>query len=157
MVELLDELLRKAKEAEGLYCQLVLVVAPAGSGKTAALQEAQRRTGAPLVNVNLELAKQMLELTARQRVLSVGRIMGDIVQMASGRLVLLDDLEMLFDPVLKQDPLRLLEDLSRDKTVIAAWGGSIKDGYLTYGEPGHPEYRRYPVKGFLVVSRETSA
>ena len=38
--------------------------------------------------------------------------------------MLLDHLEILFDPALEQDPLRLLQGVSRDRTVVAAWPGT---------------------------------
>jgi hypothetical protein len=42
---------------------------------------------------------------------------------AQAGLVLLDNIELLFDVHLKQDPLRLLQGLSRNKTVVATWNG----------------------------------
>ena len=52
-----------------MYFRLILMVGPAGSGKTSALQEVSARTSAPLVNVNLELSRRMLDLTERKRAL----------------------------------------------------------------------------------------
>jgi hypothetical protein len=69
----------------------------------------------------------MLDLTERQRALQLPRLLGEIVGEATGELVLLDNIEILFDVHLKQDPLRLLQGLSRNKTVVAAWNGSIMD------------------------------
>jgi hypothetical protein len=73
----------------------------------------------PLVNVNLALSEKLLELTAKQRALRVARIVDDIVQEQAGDTVLLDNIEMLFHPDLKQDPLRLLQSLSRNRTIVA--------------------------------------
>ncbi|MEN6474686.1 MAG: BREX-3 system P-loop-containing protein BrxF, partial [Syntrophaceae bacterium] len=42
------------------------------------------------------------------------------------RVVLLDNIEILFDVSLKQDPLRLLQGLSRNTTLVAAWSGEIR-------------------------------
>jgi len=98
----------------------------------------------------------MLDLTERQRALQASRLLGQIVNEAPGELVLLDNIEILFDVHLKQDPLRLLQGLSRNKTIVAAWNGTIVDGYLTYAEPGHPEYRRYPVRDFALLDLEAS-
>jgi len=156
LVELLDQV-------NVLYHRLILVVASAGCGKTSALQELSGLTSAPLVNVNLELSRRMLDLTERQRALQLPRLLGEIVPAcrdghgvgrgeATGELVLLDNIEILFDVYLKQDPLRLLQGLSRNKTVVAAWNGSIVDGHMTYAVPDHPEYRRYPIRDFLVAS-----
>jgi hypothetical protein len=96
------------------------------------------------VNVNLELSRRMLALTERQRVLQVPRLLAEIVAAAAG-VVLLDNIEVLFDVSLKQDPLRLLHGLSRNRTVVAAWGGTNKAEYVVYATPDHAEYRRYPV------------
>ncbi|MBX6763712.1 MAG: BREX-3 system P-loop-containing protein BrxF [Rubrobacteraceae bacterium] len=149
---LADQVLRKIGEARELYYRLILMVGPSGSGKTSALQEVSARTAAPLVNVNLELSRRMLDLTERRRALHAPRLLGEIVGEATGELVLLDNIEILFDVHLRQDPLRLLQGLSRNRTVVAAWNGSIADGHMTYAAADHPEYRRYPMHDFLVVN-----
>ena len=149
---LADQIMRKVGPAAGLYNRLVLVVAPTGAGKTTALQDVQNRTGAPLVNVNLELSRRMLELTERQRVLQLPRLLQEIISNSGDETILLDNIEVIFDINLQQDPLRLLQGLSRNKTVVAAWNGTIVDDYLTYAAPGHSEYRRYPMRDFLVAS-----
>jgi len=148
------QLRHKIDEAYGLYYRLILLVGPAGSGKTAVLQELSAMTSAPLINVNLELSRRMLDLTERQRILQLPQLLGDIVREAAGDLVLLDNFEMLFDRGLKQDPLRLLQGLSRNKTIVAAWSGSIIDDQLIYAVPDHPEYRRYPIRDFLIVEHD---
>ena len=149
---LADQIIRKVKQAAELYHRLLLVVAPADAGKTTALRDVRDRTGAHLVNINLELSRQMLELTERQRALQLPRLLREIVGNGGGEMILLDNIEVIFDVGLKQDPLRLLQGLSRNKTVVAAWNGSIVEGSLTYAAPDHPEYRRYPMRDFLVAS-----
>jgi hypothetical protein len=129
-----------------------MLVAPAGAGKTAALQDVHEHTAAPLINVNLELSRRMLDLTERQRVLQLPRLLWEIVGASAADVILLDNVEVLFDVSLKQDPLRLLQGLSRNKTVVAACGGSIEGRHLIYATPDHPEYRRYPLRDFLVVN-----
>jgi len=154
---LADQVMRKIKQAAELYHRLMLVVAPAGAGKTTALTYVKERIGAPLVNVNLELSRRMLELTERQRALQLPRLLREIVDDAASEVVLLDNLEILFDVSLQQDPLRLLQGLSRNKTVVAAWNGSIDKDHMTYAVPDHPEYRRYLVRDFLVASPDLPA
>jgi hypothetical protein len=153
---LADRVIKRIGQAAELYHRLVVLVAPAGSGKTAALQDVHERTAAPLVNVNLELSRRMLDLTERQRALQLPRLLAEIVGASAADVVLLDNVEVLFDVSLKQDPLRLLQGLSRNKTVVAAWNGSIVDGHMTYAVPDHPEYRRYPIRDFLVASPEVT-
>ena len=152
-----DRVIRSIDQAAELYHRLVILVAPAGAGKTAALQDVHERTSAPLVNVNLDLSRCMLDLTERQRALQLPRLLAAIVGASAADVVLLDNVEILFDVSLKQDPLRLLQGLSRNKTVVVAWSGSVDGEYMVYATPDHPEYKRYPLRDFLVVNPETIA
>lgn len=154
---LADRVIRRIGQAAELYHRLVMLVAPAGAGKTAALQDVHERTMVPLVNVNLELSRRMLDLTERQRALQLPRLLAEIVGASAADVVLLDNVEVLFDVSLKQDPLRLLQGLSRNKTVVAAWSGSIDGEHMVYATPDHPEYKRYPLRDFLVVNPEAVA
>ena len=153
---LADQIMRKVEQTAELYHRLMLVVAPAGAGKTTALQDVRNRTGAPLVNVNLELSRRMLELTEHQRALHLQRLLQEIVSNGGDEMILLDNIEVIFDVGLKQDPLRLLQGLSRNKTVVAAWNGTIAENSLIYATPDHPEYRCYPMRELLVVSPEVT-
>jgi len=152
-----DRVIRGIGQAADLYHRLVMLVAPAGAGKTAALRAVHERTAVPLVNVNLDLSRQLLDLTARQRTLQLPHLLSNIVAASAAEVTLLDNIEILFDITLKQDPLRLLQGLSRNRTVVAAWNGSIEGDHLVYAAPGHPEYRRYPWRDFLVVTPEAIA
>lgn len=151
-----EKVLAQIGKAEELYHRLILIAAPSGSGKTAALQDVAARTGAELLNLNLELSRRMLDLTERQRALRLPRVLEEVV----GRdepLVLLDNIEILFDVTLKQDPLRLLQGVSRNRTVVTAWNGTLEGEYLTYATPEHPEYRRYPRRELVIVCPEVMA
>ena len=152
-----ERVIERIGRAANLYHRLVLVVGAAGSGKTGALREAAERTGAPLVNVNLELSRRLLDLTGRQRALRTQDLLHDIAGEAGGDVVLLDNLELLFDPALRQDPLRLLRGLSRHRSVAASWNGSVEDGHVRHAAPGHPEYRCYLLDGVLAVRAEAPA
>lgn len=153
---LADRVLVSIGQAAGLYHRLVMLVAPHGAGKTAALQDVHGRMGAPLFNVNLELSRCMLDLTERQRTLQLPRILAEIVSTSAADVILLDNIEVLFDVSLKQDPLRLLQGLSRNRTVVAALSGSIVGENMVYATPDHPEYKRYPLRDFLIVKPEAA-
>jgi hypothetical protein len=153
---LADQVMSRINQAAELYHRLIIIAAPAGAGKTAALRDVQKRTSAPLINVNLDLSRRMLELTGRQRALQLPRLLSEIVNASGGDVVLLDNIELMFDISLKQDPLRLLQGLSRNKTLVVTWNGSVNGGYLTYAMPEHPEYRRYIIRDLIIVNPEKS-
>jgi hypothetical protein len=136
------------------YYKLVLAVGPARSGKTAALAMVAQQREWPRLNVNLRLSERLLELTQKQRKIRVAAILDETVRAENSSVVILDNIEMLFAHELKQDPLRLLQSLSRNMTIIAAWPGTIDGSCLTYAEPGHPEARRYVNRQACIVSAD---
>jgi len=148
-----DSIVAKIRQVASLYHQLVLVVGPPGAGKSKALASVRERTGAPVLNLGLALSRRMLELTVRQRSLQLRPLLDELVKAAGAAsdLVLLDNTELLFDANLQQDPLPLLQGLSRRKTIVAAWTGALEDGKLRYAVPGHPEHRQHSARDLLAV------
>ncbi|RME58005.1 MAG: BREX-3 system P-loop-containing protein BrxF [Caldilineae bacterium] len=154
-VSLVDQILRNIDEARELYNRLILLVGPSGSGKTFVLQEVSTAKSVPLINVNLELSRRMLDLTEHQRKLRASVLLEEILRTTAYDPVLLDNTELLFDVRLALDPLRLLQRLSRNRTVVAAWNGFVLEHHLTYADHGHPEFRRYPIQDFIVIDLNT--
>jgi hypothetical protein len=148
----INQLLEKIDQVSELYHRLIFLVARSGGGKTDALRGLGDQLNLPVMNINLELSRRMLELTERQRPLKLPGLLNELVKKVDHEVILLDNIEILFEISLKQDPLRLLQGLSRNKTVVAAWNGEIISGKLTYAVPDHPEFRKYDLKDLIVVS-----
>jgi len=136
------------------YYRLLLLAGPHGVGKTHLLKELSRRQGIPYLNVNLALSQRLLDLTRKERPLRVRRLLAEILDERPEETLALDNIELLFEPALRQDPLLLLQGLSRNKSLIVAWGGTYDEAsqVLTYAEPGHPEYCRYQRPEAIVVT-----
>lgn len=132
--------------------RLVLVVGPSGSGKSVLLRTVASEESLPCLNVSARLSRQLLERTPRQRRLEAANALRDIVRAADADTVLLDHIDLLFEPDLKLDPLQLLKSLSRHTTLAAAWGGRMQDGEVIYAEPEHEAYVRRSVGDVRVVS-----
>jgi ATPase family associated with various cellular activities (AAA) len=158
MDELLSaQIMDQLSQVVGLYHRLVLVVAPSGAGKTVALRDIAAQTNGHYINVNLELSRRLLDLPQRQWPLQAPKLLEEIVQGDHEQVILLDNIELLFDVSLKLHPLRCLQTLARQRTIVAAWNGTEANGLLIYAAPDHPEYRRYPLANLLVVSPRTPA
>ncbi len=151
-----ERIKQSLQTAEGLYHRLVLLVGETGSGKTKVLREFAGEIGTEVININLLLSAELLGLSEKQRLLHLPEILDKIVEKKKAAVVL-DNIEILFDQRLKQDPLKLLQLISRNRSVIAAWNGKIEHGRLTYAETGHHEYRQYDAKELLLVSMDGTA
>lgn len=123
------------------YYRLLLIAGIHGSGKTSLLRFCQKELNYPLLNLNLTLSQRLLELKTRQRAPQAQSILGELL--TGNGLLLVDNIELLFDPSLQLDPLHALKLTSRHRSLIVAWPGAIEGNQLTYAEPGHPAYRRY--------------
>ncbi len=147
-----DKILQSIEDTKGMYYRLILLVGNQEEFKPLA-ETLTKEMDVTAVNVNLELSRQLLHKTSRQRKLGLAKAMQEII--GESEPVLLKHIDILFDVDLGQDPLRLLESLSRNKTVVALWNGHIDDGKLVYAEPGHPEYRSYNTKDLIVIDLST--
>jgi len=118
-----------------------LIVGPHGSGKTRLLRACEQRVSGIYLNLNLALSQRLLEFKAQDRPVQALNVLNDLL--AGPGLLLVDNIELLFEPTLQLDPLRALKSASRRHSMMAAWPGTLDKGHLTYAVPGHPEYRRY--------------
>jgi hypothetical protein len=148
--QLTDKISHFIDHARELYHRLVLVVAPSGTGKTHALLGVSEQMGLQYINVNLELSRRLLNVPIKRRPRRVQALLEEIAGKNSDT-VLLDNIELLFDASLEQDPLRCLELLSRRTTVVATWNGSVDNRYLIYAAPGHPQHRRWHIQDNLLI------
>jgi RNase adaptor protein for sRNA GlmZ degradation len=157
MTDSATRLEQATREAAGQYFRLVILAGQPGSGKTSALQSLADKVECQIVNVNLELSKRMLELTRTQRSRQVERLLKEVITDVTSEIVLLDNLEILFDTGLEVEPLRLLQLLSRNRTIVASWSGTYRDSVLTYAEPGHPEFVQFRQIEAIIIAVGTSA
>jgi len=152
--QLSSVILQKTEEVKELYYQLILIVTGISKSNTD-FKHLAKNASMGHINVNLELSRAMLPLTIRQRALRTTQLLSEMISTLSEDTILLSHLNILFDPALQQDPLRLLQNLSRRKTIIAVWDGDIQGQYLVYAEPEHPEYRHYPINDLILISPQS--
>lgn len=93
------------------------------------------------VNLNLYLSETLIDLPINRRNRMVGTRVSELVRNYSGEQILaFRQIELLFLPELQQDPMRLFEELSKERTLVLFWPGNYQDGVLSYAEPWHREY-----------------
>lgn len=146
---MIDKLGSVAADVVGLNSKLILVIGHPKSGKTVLLRQFSQDNNAPLLNLGMELGAKLINFTTVRRRHYAGTILRELVEDRKSDIVLLDNIEILFDQTLCVNPLTLLKQLSYARCVIAAWPGVFRDDELIYAQIGHPEYKSFVVDGFV--------
>ena len=148
--QVIDRLERLVEEIAALHSKLVLLIGAPGSGKTALLQVLGKNRGATPLNIGSALGSRLAAIPQKQRPLQTNTILRELAdQHAVGDLLLLDNIELLFDRTLQLDPLDLLKRHAHARRVVAVWPGELRDGRLIYAEMGHPEHQDYGLEGLV--------
>lgn len=107
---MLEQLGQRVNEVGALQTKLVLLIGRPGSGKSALIGALAKQQGIRVMNVGSALDRQLAAMSQRQRALQANVVLRDLAdEHAGGNLLLLDNLELLFDRSLKLDPLGLLK------------------------------------------------
>lgn len=147
---MLTKLERYIDQLGELNNKLIVLAGPRGSGKTKLLQELGGKLGIQPLNVNLELGRRLSATPQTGRGFSVGQLLRDIAENErKDDLLLLDNLELLFEHGLQINPLELIKRLAHSKRVVAVWPGELRGNRLYYAEMTHPEYRDYDAEGVV--------
>ena len=133
-----------------LQVKLILLVGAPGVGKTSLLSALGKSRGGSVLNIGPELGKRLSAIPQKQRHLLVGTVLNELADLhAKGDILLLDNIEILFDRSLQLDPLDILKRHAHARRVVAVWPGELRSGRLTYAEMGHAEFQDYPIEGFV--------
>lgn len=148
---MLEVLNQRVEHVATLNSKLILVVGPPRSGKTRLLNALGGRRQLSVVNVGAVLGRLLLEIPASRRPAQAVEFFKNVADASAvERLVLLDNIELLFDRSLRLNPLDLLKRQAHVRRVVAAWPGELSGSRLIYATMGHPEYQEYGVDGLIL-------
>lgn len=153
----LPQILDLVRNARSSYHKLVIIAGPSGSGKSRQLRQVATHLNLPIMNLNLELSRRLLNLTRRQRMLKAEEFAMDAIdecaesQPSDQASLCLDNTELLFDSALNLNPLAFLQAISRNRLIVATWNGTLESAELRFAYRGHPDFFQNPVNGFPVV------
>ena len=132
-----QQLIESVHEASRRSEKLVLLVGSPGSGKSKILRELSTMRGWKYVEARVLLTDEILEMAPKSRAQQAHILMGDALSALGGEVILLDDAEVLFAPVLNLEPLALIRQISRKHTLVVGWPCEYTDGKLALDYNGH--------------------
>lgn len=147
---MIDKLVRIVEDISGLNSKLVLLVGPPRSGKSNLLGQLSARKQSRVLNVGAAVGRELLTVPSTRRHLHVADLLNSFAdEFVSDGLLLMDNIELLFDRTLQLSPLDLLKRHAHVRRVVAVWPGDMREDRLSYATTGHPEHQDYGVDGLV--------
>lgn len=134
--------------------RLVLLVGRPGSGKSKLLRELSTIRGWKYVNCRTFLTEELLEMVPKVRAQEAAGLIAKALDALAAEVVVLDDMQVLFAPVLQVDPLNLLKHLGRRFSIVAAWPGQYDGKKLSIAATGLPDPKLYDAAGLTIIQIE---
>jgi hypothetical protein len=105
-----------------------------------------------LASVANELAPMLLELGLTDRTELAIAWLDDAARAAAPDVLVVIDIDLLFEPSLNLDVLDVFIDACRRTRLLVAWPGSTVAGRLAYAAPGHARFQSFPARDVRVVA-----
>jgi len=97
----------------------------------------------PRLSLGRELSSVLLSVIPQRRPREARRWMRPRSDELSPGPVLCTEIDLLFEPALELDPLRLFCDVGRVTRLVVTWPGSYLHDVLAYAVPDHTHYRTW--------------
>lgn len=98
--------------------------------------------GEEFINLSKLLAERMLSMSRKEREDNLANELKSIV-LNNNNVCHMQRIQFLFAKELNIDPIKLLQQISRKRPIVAIWPGGLDNNNLYYATPGHPEYINY--------------
>lgn len=130
----------------------IIYLAGDGASASKVIRKISDKLSLPILNITLILSRILKDITPKER----EDILPDILQRAiiddnNHEVLLLEHIEILFEPSLNHDPFVLLEKISRIKTLIIHFPGEFDGTCLTWSTPEYRDHIRHKVPEGLVI------
>jgi type II secretory pathway predicted ATPase ExeA len=151
---IIQRIVETVREGQKSAERLVLLVGRPGSGKSKLLRELSTIRGWKYVNCRTFLTEELLEMVPKVRAQEAAGLIAKALDALAAEVVVLDDMQVLFAPVLQVDPLNLLKHLGRRFSIVAAWPGQFDGKKLEIAAAGLSDPKLYDATGLTIVQIE---
>jgi hypothetical protein len=147
---MMEQLHGLVDDIAGINSKLVLLIGAPQSGKSNLLGQLAARRQVRVLGLGAILGRELQAVPSTRRHLQAADLLKGIAdRFASQGLLLMDNIELLFDRTLQLSPLDLLKRHAQARRVVAVWPGDLRDDRLSYATTGHPEHQDYGIDGLV--------
>ncbi len=119
---------------------LVVIAGARQTGKTQLAKSLANKGLGTYVNLSLVLSRYLSDNPNGEGGLTAARgvnLLGDASRTGS---MILDNIEIVFQPELRLSPLHWFRQIARDLPLVVVWPGVVIQGEFSYSMPNRPDY-----------------
>lgn len=106
-----------------------------------------------ILNINVIISEQLLDIPSKLQAIKTQQIITEVIRNNPQKVIVIDNFEILFSPILKVKLIELFRELSRYKTIIVIWRYSYENNRLVYAVPEHAEYQETQInKNEMIIN-----
>ncbi|MDR2278115.1 MAG: BREX-3 system P-loop-containing protein BrxF [Vagococcus sp.] len=106
-----------------------------------------------ILNINVIISEQLLDIPSKLQAIKTQQIITEVIRNNPQKVIIIDNFEILFSPILKVKPIELFRELSRCKTIIVIWRYSYENNRLIYAVTEHVEYQETQInKNEMIIN-----
>jgi hypothetical protein len=110
-----------------------------------------RFRGYSYLSLGEQLSSSLLKHKKHDRKNYVTKELEKILLSSDSKKIIIDNIDMLFNPEYNLNILGLFIQLARNRNLIIIWPGKYDSGNLTYAFKEYVDYRRYLVKNYDII------
>ena len=108
--------------------------------------------GIPELNIGQGLSEVLIKEVIRDYSPQSEKWVKSRISEVPSPMICCTNIDLLFEPLLKLDPLVLFRQISRNKRLIVIWPGSFDNEILTYATPEHKHFRSWSKPDVDIIS-----
>ena len=128
----------------------MLLVHPETDVLTKTVDELVNNYELPNLDIGMTLSEVLLPIKLGERSRFVRTWLGKEISDFSSNPILVTNIDLLFEPSLKLDPLQLFRGIGRRGMVIVMWPGEFDGSNLSYAVPEHRNYQIWQNPDFQI-------
>lgn len=104
-----------------------------------------------VINLGKELADKLRKLEVGERKFKLVDEMDKLISKRENDTIILDNLDLLFNPSYEIDILKYFGKKALNKNIIVIWSGKYEANRLIYAEEGYSDYKSYNIKDYDII------
>lgn len=114
-------------------------------------QAIEKFKGYYYISLGEKLSEKLCQYTSDKRNLMVLKELDNLLLSNSYNTILIDKIDILFNPVYQLDILRYFCKLARVKKIVVIWSGECTKDSLIYSKPEYKDYKNYMINDYDII------